>query len=167
MKRIIKTFTISLVSLLFIVIILFYFYPSLFIDFYIGVDEKSIWVKTKPITFNFKITETASRLCNLEWSPNKKYLVYIDDVSEILYDKEYFIKVINPRLLKTKTIFIGTYHTSYYRWLNNNTIRVYVGAGSGVRVYRDINIHLKEPFIAIDHLEPKYWIAQAWEEYDD
>lgn len=167
MKKIYKRFAALLLSVIAVIVITFYFYPSLFVNFYVSNNEESIWVITSPISFNWKILDTASENNDLSWSPDKRHLVYTDFVREVVHDKEYFIKVIDVRMLKIRTVFIGTYHTSHYRWLDNNTIRVYVSAGSGVRIYRDIDIHLKEPFVAVEHQEPKYWVAQAWYEYDD
>lgn len=166
-KKIIKIFSTLIISIVVITAVVFYFFPSLFVDFYIGYDKNSIWVKTSPIEFSWKILDTSSDPDDLSWSPDEKYLAYTDFVREVMYDKEYFIKIINPRTLKARTVFIGTDHTSHYRWLDNNTIRVYVSAGSGVRIYRDIDIHLKKPFVAVEHLNPVSWITQAWYEYDD
>lgn len=166
-KKIIKIFIAFLVASLAVMIILFYFYPSLFTDFYISNGGESIWVKTRPVYFSWKVIDTSSEYKDLSWSPDEKHLVYTDFVREILYDKEYFIKVIDPRILKVRTVFIGTDHMSHYRWLNNNTIRVYASVGTGMRIYRDIDIHLKEPFVAIENQGTIYWTPQAWWEYDD
>lgn len=169
-KKIIKIFFTLLVSIVGITFVVFYFYPSLFVDFYVSGDERSVWAEGKIIPFWEETSGTNTyKLDDLKWSPDKKHLVYTDFVREVLYEKEYFIKVIDARDFKTSTVFIGTDHTSHYRWLNNNIIRVYVSAGSGVRIYRDIDIHLKEPFVAIEHLngEPHLWTPQAWWEYDD
>lgn len=169
-KRIIRIFVALLIFAIISVFVVFYFYPSLFVDFYIGKDEKSIWVITSPITFSWKMLDTSPDPYDLEWSPDEKYLAYSDFVREVPYDKEYFLNVISARTLKKRTVFIGTDHTVYYRWVDNNTIRVYVSVGTGMRIYRDIDIHLKEPFVAIDHLklEDSYlWIPQAWWDYDD
>ncbi len=166
-KKIIKILIALVVFILTVSFIIFYFFPSLFIDFFISYDKKSIWVKTSPIIFSWEILDTSSESDDLSWSPDEKHLAYTDFVREVIYDKEYFIKIIDPKTLRVRTVFIGDYHTSHYRWLDNNTIRVYVSAGSGVRIYRDIDIHLKESFVAVYHLDPKYWVAQAWYEYDD
>ena len=172
-KRIKKMIWIFIVLLVVVVVttsIVFYFRPSLFIDFYVSNDGESIWAITNPVVFSWKILNTSSEHDDLSWSPNEKYLAYTDFARETIYDKEYFIKIIDPRILKARTVFIGTDHTSHYKWLDNNTIRVYVSAGSGVRIYRDINIHIKKPFVAIEHFESEdlyLWTPQAWYEYDD
>jgi len=62
--------------------------------------------------------------------------------------------------LGIKNIFIGDYKTSGYRWIDNETIRVYVSAGRGVRIYRDIDINIREPFIAAEHPTPEYWMPE-------
>lgn len=159
-----------LVSIMSIALAVFYFCPSLFINFYVSYDEYSVLANGTIIPFRKEISETDTyKFDDLKWSPDKKHLVYTDFVREVLYEKEYFIKVIEARTLKTRTVFIGNDHTSHYRWLNNNTIRVYASAGSGVRIYQDIDIHLKKPFVAIEHLngESPLWTPQAWWEYDD
>ena len=168
-KKIIKIFIALLIFVIVTASVAFYFDPSLFVSFYVSDDNNSIRVITSPITFSWKILDTSSENNDLDWSPDRKHWAYTDFVREVMYDKEYFIKVIDARTLKARTVFIGTDHTSHYRWLDNNTIRVYVGAGSGVRIYRDIDIHLKEPFVAIEHLDGELhlWTPQAWYNYDD
>lgn len=169
-KKIIKLFIALLISIVTIIAITFYFYPSLFVDFYVSYDKNSIWVTTSPLAFSWKILDTSSENDDLSWSPDEKYLAYTDFVREVIYDKEYFIKIIDPRTLKTRTVFIGDYHTSHYRWLDNENIRVYVGGASSAIAYTDINIHTKEPFVTVDHNkeEDSYlWGMRAWYEYDD
>lgn len=169
-KKIIKVLVSFLGFLLAVMVILFYFYPSLLVDFYIGADERSIWAKTSPITFNWKILDTLSNVDDLQWSPDEKHLVYTDFAREVLYEKEYFIKVIDVRALKVSTVFIGPWEMGYFKWIDNNTIRVYVGGASGSRAYHDTDIHIKKPFVAVDHQEGNHesdWGFEAWWEYDD
>lgn len=167
LKKIIKALLVLLAFVLLIAIIVFYFHPSWFVDFYIGQDEHSIWAMGTFIPFQKELSDTNTYKYNLEWSPDEKYLVYADFFREVINDKEYFIKVIDVRELKIRTVFIGTDRTIYYKWLDNDNIRVYVSVGTGARIYRDINIHLKEPFVAIENLDIEYWTPQAWYNYDD
>ncbi|MFH1048732.1 MAG: hypothetical protein V1732_03650 [Patescibacteria group bacterium] len=87
-------------------------------------------------------------------------MAFYDFTREEIFNKEWSLKVINPRIFEVKTIFIGDYKTSEYRWIDNETIRVYVSAGSGVRIYRDIDIDIREPFIAAEHTMSEYWTPE-------
>lgn len=158
---ILKILIIAFLSIFFIYISIFFFSPSSIVDIYRGGDEKSIWVKTKYFPFKKEISGTDSyKAPNIQWSPDKNYLVFLDFVREEIYNKEWFLKIINPRTLRVKTIFIGDYKTSEYYWIDNKTIRVYVSAGSGVRTYRDIDIDIREPFIAAEYTSPENWTPE-------
>jgi len=149
-KKIIKILVTLLISVVVIASVVFYFCPSLFVDFYVSNDGESIWVMTSPITFSWKILDTSSENNDLSWSPDEKYLAYTDFVREVMYNKEYFIKIIDPRTMKSKTIFIGPWITSNYEWIDNNTIRIYIGGASGARFYRNLDIHRKKPYVYVD-----------------
>ncbi len=146
--------------IIFLYLIGFIFFPKDLFYFYRGSDEKSIWVKINYLGIHREISETESyKAPQLEWSPNNKHLAFYDGIMVETFNKEWALKIIDPRLFQIKTIFIGDYHTSEYRWINNTTIRVYVSAGSGVSIYRDIDINLSEPFVACDNVSPQYWTA--------
>ncbi len=141
--------------------LIFFLYPSSIIDIYRGGDEKSIWIKTKYFPLKKEISGTDSyKAPDIQWSPDKNYLAFYDFTREEIFSKEWSLKILNPRTLGIKNIFIGDYKTSGYRWIDNETIRVYVSAGSGVRIYRDIYINIREPFIAADHTSPEYWVPE-------
>lgn len=176
MKKIIKKIikkTIILLSVIAVVvvaifIISFYKNPFESLYIYIGDDNSSVWVEGNPFCFRREISGTESYKFGLEWSPNKNHAAFYDNIKETSdLSREWALKIFNPRTFSVRTIFIGDYHTSHYRWLDDNIIRVYVSAGSGVRIYRNININIKKPFIAVEHLKPEYWVTQAWYEYDD
>ncbi len=167
MKRfflIILEILIGLVGIYFLVFLLF---PGFVLDFYIYPEDplelsnsKEIFLKTKPFGFSFQVTHTNRHKSHLFWSPNKKHLAFYERVTELTQkplDREWALKIINPRTFKIKTIFIGDYKTEEYQWLDNQTIRVYRSAGTGVRIYRDININISEPFVAIEYLSPEFW----------
>ncbi len=147
--------------------LIFLFCPSIVLDFYIYPEDpleysnlKEIYLKIKPFGFSFQITHTDRHKSNLEWSPNKKYVAFYENVREPTdesFDREWALKIINPRTLKIKTIFIGDYHTSNYQWIDDKTIRVYVNAGTGVKIYRDIDINISQSFIASEHMSPEFW----------
>jgi hypothetical protein len=147
--------------------LIFLFQPSAILDFYLSPEglefsnQKEIFLKIKPFSIDIQLTDTQRHKSNLLWSPNKKYLAFAERVMEPAerpFDREWAIKIINPRIFKIKTIFIGDSHTSEHQWLNGNTIRVYINAGTGVRAYRDIDIDISEPFIAVEHKSPEFWI---------
>lgn len=160
-KRISKILVIAPVFIFLIYISAFFFSPALIIDVYRGEDEESVWIKTKIFPLKKEISGTSSyKAPDVQWSPNKNHLAFFDFMREEIYNKEWFLKIVNPRTLGIKTIFVGDYKTSEYRWIDNRTIRVYVSAGSGVRIYRDIDIDVQEPFIAADHPTPEYWTPE-------
>ncbi len=141
-------------------IILFFVSPFSVMDVYRDEDEKHIMAEFKFLPFKKEISGTDYFKFQDTWSPDKKYIAFLEFAREEIYEKEWLLKIFDPRIFKAKTIFIGTGKTSNYAWLNDNTIRVYVNAGSGVRIYRDIDINTPEPFIAADHKTPEYWIPE-------
>lgn len=139
----------------------FIFYPKDTLYFYRGEDEKSIWVEIKPFGIQKKISQIdCYKADDLKWSPNSKHLAFFDMTREKNYDKEWSLKIINPITFQEKTVFVGTYKTSFYEWISNNIIRVYVNAGTGIRVYRDIDINIREPFVAIDNADSDFWTLE-------
>lgn len=163
-KKIIRI-TLIFFSLLFIVFAIYggvwFFVPYKIIDIYRGQDERTIWAEIKFFGIQREISGTYSyKSPNVHWSPNKRYFSFSDFVREEIYDKEWFIKIVDLRTLKVKTIFIGINKTSMHQWIDNDTVRVYISAGTGVRIYRDIDINIAEPFIAINYMDPKYWVPE-------
>lgn len=167
MKRISLIILGTLIGLLGIHFLIFLFFPSFILDFYIYPENplefsnsKEIFLEIKPFGFSFQITHTNHHKSHLFWSPEKKHLAFYERVmepSQKPFDREWALKIINPRTFKTKTIFIGDYKTGEYQWLNDQIVRVYRSAGTGVRIYRNININILEPFIAAEHLSPEFW----------
>lgn len=148
---------------------LLYFLPGLILDFEIypeGLEsyDKDIFLTVNIFPWkNIQLTNDQRYKSHLEWSPHKKYLAFYENIrgsENWSYDKEWLLKVINPKFFKIKTVFVGTYKTSGYSWLDDGTIRVYVDAGTGVRVYRDIDINIPAPFIASEHMSPEFWVPE-------
>lgn len=161
MKNIFKISISILIIFVLLYVSIFFLSPSTVINIYRGENEKTIWVKTKLAPFKKEISGTDSyKFFDLKWSPNKKHLAFYDFTREEIFEKEWSLKIFDPRIFKTKIIFIGDYKTGEYKWIDDKTIRVYVGAGSGVRIYRDLNIDTREPFIASDHMTPEYWVPE-------
>lgn len=160
-KNILKILVCAPISILLMYTLVFFLSPSSVIDVYRGEDEESIWLKIKFFPLKKEISGTSSyKPPDIQWSPDKNHLAFYDFIREEIFNKEWFLKIINPRTLGVKTIFIGDYKTSEYRWIDNKTIRVYVSAGSGVRIYRDIDINIREPFIAAEHTSSEYWTPE-------
>lgn len=159
--KIVRLFTIFIAALTFFYVSIFFIYPQAVIEIYRGADEKTIWAKMKHLQFKKEISGTNSyKFPDLQWSPDKKHLAFYDFTRKEIFKKEWELKIFNPRTFQTKVIFIGDYKTGKYRWIENNAIRAYEGGGSGVRIYRDISIDIAEPFIASDHMSPKYWTPE-------
>jgi len=148
-KKIITIFVIVLISVIVAIAIIFYFRPSWFLNFY-TLHDSCVVAKGTFFSFSREVICTESlKPFDPEWSPNKKYLAFFDDVGES-YDKQWFLKIINPRTMKIKTIFIGPWVTSNYEWFDNNTIRVYIGGASGARFYRNLDIRREKPYVYAD-----------------
>ena len=141
--------------------VVFFISPFSALEVYRGKDEETVWVKLFGLPLKKEISGTDSyKAPDLQWSPDKLHLAFFDFVREKIYDKEWFLKVYSPRLFQVKTVFIGDYRTSRYKWIDNDTIRVYVSAGSGVRIYRDIDIGADKAFAAADYESPAYWTPE-------
>lgn len=140
---------------------LFFIRPSLLVNVYRGTDETTIWIEMKHLPVKRLISDTDNyKFSDIQWSPNKRMFAFYDFVRLEWVNKEWALKIVDARTLKIKTIFIGDYKTGQYRWIDNDNIRVYEGAGSGVRIYRNIDINIPEPFIAADHMSPEYWTPE-------
>lgn len=156
--KIVKITFIFLVLAIFVLVIFFFINPSSLVYIYRGDDETSIWVETKYLPIKKNIADTdVYKFSDLQWSPNGKFLAYYDFVRLEWAEKEWALKIIDVRFFTTKTVFIGDYKTGEYKWLSNNTVRVYESAGSGVRAYRDININIDKPIIKVDD-----WATGDW-----
>lgn len=82
------------------------------------------------------------------FSPDRSYIAFLQDVfkeNNRDYDRYYSLQVFDIKNRQEKSIFVGSNKTSGFEWVDNNTIRVYLDAGTGVRAYRDVDIHRTEP----------------------
>lgn len=160
-KKIIKT----IAALIGLVIVgytsMFFVSPATLVDVYRGDDEKTIWIKTKHLPIKTIISNTSEyKAPEVLWSPDKKHVSYLDRVEEDTYNKVWALKIFDPRILKNKTIFVGNWKTSRHKWVDKRTVRTYVTAGSGVRIYKDTDINVAKPFIAIDHVSEGYFTPE-------
>lgn len=142
----------------------FFIRPSLIVDFYRSWNEHMIFMEIRPLGIEKEISGTPYyKAQDAQWSPQKKYFSYFDNVREAAekpYNKEWALKIIDPRRFAIRTIFIGDYKISEYQWIDDETVRVYMDAGTGVRIYRDISATEPAPFIAADYPDPEYWTPQ-------
>lgn len=166
MKRLLLIIIGSFFSLLIGYFLAFLIRPSLILDFYISPREleafgsREVFLEIKPFLMDIKLTHTRNFKSHLFWSPNKKYVAFFERVMEPAenpYDREWALKIINPRTFKIKPIFIGNSQTGQYQWSDDYTIRIYINAGTGVGAYRDIDINISEPFVMIEHKSPEFW----------
>lgn len=86
------------------------------------------------------------------FSPDKQYIGFLENIFEGDYTHYTAFKVYEPLLKQEKTLLIDNYHLSNFEWLNNTTARVYHSAGTGVRVYRDVDVRSSVTFVADDQL---------------
>ena len=125
-------------------------------------DNEEVVVEINPFEWEIQLTNTQKLKSDLSWSPDKKSLAYFENIMEPSnnpdrpFDREWVIKVIYPKILQIKTIFIGDSDTSNYEWIDDKTIRIYISAGTGVRAYHDLSINQKTPWIMVDHMSPEY-----------
>lgn len=141
----------------------FYFIDDKFYggEIFVNFDDGK-YVTTKALTKDGKPKT------HLKISPNNQKLGYFLDLNlyidrtknkevNIDYDNHAALVVINKDGSDKKELYRGDYHTSHWEWLDDQTVRVYHSAGTGVETYRDIKINIPEPFIASTHMSPKYW----------
>lgn len=152
-------FLVALFSISFVC--LFFISPTTLIDIYRGEDETTIWVEVKYLPIKKIISDDDNyKFSDLQWSPNKKLMAFYDNVKLETFEKEWALKIINPRTFNIKTVFIGDYKTGEYKWLDNNTVRVYESAGSGVKAYRDINTNIDKPVIKVEDWSSGNWTPE-------
>jgi hypothetical protein len=156
LKKIIKIVIILLGFIIAIIlavfIISFYLNPYKSLYVYLGNDGSSVWVEGNPLSFRKEISGTRSpKSSDIKWSPNNNYVAFYDNVRETPdMNREWFLKIFNPRTFSVRTIFIGPWITSSYEWIDNNTIRIFIGGASGARFYRNLDIHRKNPYVYVD-----------------
>lgn len=157
--RVVKILILLVILAISIIAIFYFNNPHSLVYIYVGGDDKTVWLETKYIplkkiisdTDDYKFSETA------QWSPNDRYFSYYDFVRQEWLNKEWALKIFDARFLATKTVFIGPDKTGEYEWLDNNTVKVCVGAGSGVRQCRSIDINVEQPVVAVDDYASGAW----------
>ncbi|OGH88653.1 MAG: hypothetical protein A3J93_00980 [Candidatus Magasanikbacteria bacterium RIFOXYC2_FULL_42_28] len=159
--KIFKIISTLLVIICVFIFFIYYINPSLLVDIYRGEDQSTILVETKHLPIKKIISDTNFfKAPNTQWSPDGKHFSYFDYVRVKWADKEWALKIIDVRFFTIKTIFIGDYKMSEYMWVDDDLVRVYEDAGSGVRQYRDININVKNPIVAVDDYSSGSWTPE-------
>lgn len=157
----VKIITVIFVFFSTVYFLLYFVSPSTIIDVYRGQDEATVFIKFKFLPFKKEISSTNSyKFKEINWSPNKKHFAFLDFTREEVFEKDWSLQVFDLRTFNLRTVYIGDTRTSRFEWINDELIRVYRNAGSGVRVYRDINIDVLEPFVVKEYKESKYWIPE-------
>ncbi len=131
MKRVSLIILAIFTGLMGIYFLVFLLSPSSILDFYIYPEDplefsdlKEVFLEIKPFGFSFQITHTNHHKSNLTLSPNKNHLAFFENVMEPAqkpFDREWALKIINPKTLKIKTVFIGDSNTSEYQWIDEKS----------------------------------------------
>lgn len=77
------------------------------------------------------------------FSPDKKYIAFIQDVFKEFgedVDRYWALKIFNPATREERSLLIDDSKLSGYDWLDAETLRVFHSAGTGVRVFKDIQV---------------------------
>ncbi len=170
MKKLLLVIIGIFLSLLTGCFLVFFIQPSLVLDFYIyprdleASGSREVFLRIRPLLIDIKLTYNRNfKSDNLNWSPNKKNIAFYERILEPAknpYDREWALKIINPRTFKIKTIFIGDNKIGGYQWLDDYTIRAYINPCAQVRAYRDISINISKPFVVAEHASPEFWIPE-------
>lgn len=165
-KKILKTFLFIAIAIVFLPIITFLINPRHVIDFSDNPIDQKLYVDISfgPVETYFPLFKIGS-LTNYErsyyfyrWSPDGNHFAYIADVpeSERTEERQLATIILNPRTFQRKVILISDY-AGHYAWLDNDTIRYFRSAGTGVGIYRDIDINTEEPFMVEKYKSPDGW----------
>ena len=133
--------------------ILFFLYkPKSVLDFYLTPGdhgeqaEDEVSVDIIPYLYSLRLTDTERYKTDLTWSPDQRYLAFYERVLFEVFEREWALKIINPRTFWVKIIFIGNYHTSRYEWVGDHIVRIFVNAGTGADVYADFDASTLETY---------------------
>lgn len=165
-KKILKLFLFIAIGILLLPIITFLINPRHIIDFSDNPIDQKLYVDISfgPIETYFPLFKIGS-LTNYDrsyyfyrWSPDGNRFAYIADVPEFerTEERQLATVILNPRTFQRKVVLISDYE-GRYGWLDNDTIRYFRGAGTGIGVYRDIDINIKEPLVVGEHKSPDGW----------
>lgn len=98
------------------------------------------------------------------FSPNRKLVAFVQDVfDEYGNDWEMYwaLNIFNPETKEERVLVVDDTRMSPYEWLDNEIIRVYHNAGTGVRVYLDVSVNRGSPLFTKDYDGPDIWTPDA------
>ena len=177
LKKILKIFLFIIIAIVLLPIVTFLVNPRQVIDFSDNPVDQKLYVDIEfgPIETYFPlfkigvITKHPYSYNFLQWSPDGNHFAYIADLSdsERTDEGDYTIVILNPRTFQKKTVLVGD--KGHYAWVDDDTIRYFRGMGTGVGIYKDININTREPLFVVDDLNDKSslgWHSLTLEDMD-
>lgn len=100
------------------------------------------------------------------FSPDRQLISFIQNVFEEYgnnWNRYWALKVLDIKSSKEKTLLVDDTRMSTYDWLDNEHLRVFHNAGTGLRVYLDISVKRAPPLFTREYSGPDIWILD--EEY--
>lgn len=97
---------------------------------------------------------------NFTFSPDKKLIAFVQNVFEEYgsnWDRYWALKIFNPETDEEKILVVDDTRMSAYEWFNNNNLRVFHNAGTGVRVYLNVSVNKISPLFTKDYNGPEIW----------
>lgn len=165
LKKILRIFIFIAIAIILLPIITFLVNPRHIIDFSDNPVDQKLYVDISfgPVETYFplfkigSITDHPYSYYFRLWSPDGNHFAYIADMpdSERTDERDYEIIILNPRTFQRKVVLIGD--KGRYAWLDNNTIRYFRGMGTGVGMYKDLDINIKEPLTIVDDFKSNDW----------
>lgn len=164
-KKTLKIFLFIVIGILLLPVITFLINPRHIINFSDNPVDQKLYIDIAfgPIETYFplfkigSITDHPYSYKFYRWSPDGNHFAYIADVpeSERTEERDYMIVILNPRTFQGKVVLISD--EGRYGWVDNDTIRYFRGVGTGVGVYRDVDINTRQPLIVAEHKSPDGW----------
>lgn len=100
------------------------------------------------------------------FSPDRKLISFVQNVFEEYgndWNRYWALKVLNLQTGQEKTLVVDDTRMSTYDWLDNEKLRVFHNAGTGLRVYLDVYVKKDQPLFTREYSGPDIWILD--EEY--
>lgn len=100
------------------------------------------------------------------FSPDRKLISFVQNVFEEYgndWNRYWALKVLDIKSGKEKTLVVDDTKMSTYDWLDNENLRVFHNAGTGLRVYLDVSVKRDQPLFTRKYSSPNIWALD--EEY--
>lgn len=94
------------------------------------------------------------------FSPDKKLISFVQNVFEEYgsnWSRYWALKVFNLQTGQEKTLVVDDTKMSTYDWLDNENLRVFHNAGTGLRVYLDVYVERDQPLFTREYSGPDIW----------